>query len=100
LVQGAPTRHIIARMLRNLKAIFMEKGDAASALAVLNRVLVLYPNAAEEQRDRGLAYAMLECPRAAADDLEAYLTAAPDAPDAGDMRAEAARLRAAAGRLN
>ena len=45
-------------------------------------------------------YAQLECPRAALDDLNAYLEAVPDAPEAGEIRRTIGVLRDASGRLN
>jgi regulator of sirC expression with transglutaminase-like and TPR domain len=47
-----------------------------------------------------LLYEKLECARAALDDLQRYLELAPDAEDAGDMRARLIELRHAAARLN
>ena len=46
----------------------------------------LLPQAAEEQRDRGLTWAELGRPAEAADDLAAYLAARPDADDAHNQQ--------------
>ncbi|HEU4622166.1 MAG TPA: tetratricopeptide repeat protein [Burkholderiaceae bacterium] len=97
---GAPARDILARMLRNLKGVY-ERDDATHRLlAVMNRLVVLLPDDGETRRDRGLLYARLECPRAAIEDLEAYLATTPQAQDRDDIRARIDTLRDAASRLN
>jgi regulator of sirC expression with transglutaminase-like and TPR domain len=44
-LQSATPREIIARMLRNLKEIYKGQSDAARLIAVLDRLLVLQPQA-------------------------------------------------------
>lgn len=99
-IREASSREILARMLRNLKGIYHGRNDYARLLEVQNRLVVLLPELHEERRDRGLVYAQLECPRAALDDLTAYLEQAPDAPEAGEIRRTIDVLRDASGRLN
>jgi regulator of sirC expression with transglutaminase-like and TPR domain len=99
-LDAASSRQIVARVLRNLKAIYLERGNAEAALAVMNRLLLVVPESAEELRDRGLVYAKLECFRPAAADLQNYLRRRPDAPDAVEIHARLVELRAAGARLN
>ena len=99
-IREAPSREILARMLRNLKGIYHGRNDYERLLEIQNRLVVLLPDAHEELRDRGLVYAQLECPRAAAEDLTAYLEKVPDAPEAGEIRRTLDVLRDASGRLN
>ena len=99
-IRDATPREILARMLRNLKAIYHGRDDYPRLLEVQNRLVILLPDQPEERRDRGLVYAQLECPRAALDDLAAYLEAAPGAPDAEEVRRTLDVLRDASGRLN
>jgi regulator of sirC expression with transglutaminase-like and TPR domain len=96
----ASEREILARMLHNLKAIHAHGEQWQALLEVQNRLVALLPDSAEERRDRGLAYAQLECPRAAANDLAAYLTMEPGASDREDIRERLAQLRRAASALN
>jgi len=96
----AAERDILVRMLHNLKAIFLENRQWDALLDVQQRLVILLPDDITERRDRGSAYAMLECPQAALQDLEAYLRAQPDAADAADIRARLPQLRAASRRLN
>ena len=92
-LQSAAPRDIIARMLRNLKSIHQQAEDFASLLAVQHRLVCLLPEAWDERRDRGLTFAELGQPDAAADDLVIYLANEPDAADAEPMRRMLAELR-------
>jgi regulator of sirC expression with transglutaminase-like and TPR domain len=95
----ASPREIVARVLRNLKAIYLKDGKLEQALAVMQRMLLVVPESAEELRDRGLVYAGLECFRPALADLQNYLRRRPDAVDATDVHARVVELRAASARL-
>jgi regulator of sirC expression with transglutaminase-like and TPR domain len=100
LLESASPRQILARLLRNLKAIYLEAKDLDRALAVMNRLVVLLPDVPEERRDRGLAYIQMECPRAAADDLGFYASQRPGAEDAEKVAAQLAAATIHAARLN
>jgi len=100
LLESASPRQILARLLRNLKAIYLEAKDLDRALAVMNRLVVLLPDVPEERRDRGLVYIELECPRAAADDLGHYASVRPGAEDAEKVAAQLAAATISAARLN
>jgi regulator of sirC expression with transglutaminase-like and TPR domain len=99
-LEPASKREILARMLRNLKAIHLKNEEHAKALRVMNRLLIVSPDQALEWRDRGLLYERMECSRAALEDLESYLKLAPLAEDAAETRAHVARLRELASRLH
>lgn len=99
-LHAAHPREILVRMLRNLKALFAERAQWQRLLGVQQRLAILLPDDLEEQRDRGLAYANMECPQAALQDLEAYLAEHPHAPDAQELRDRLPELREAARRLN
>ena len=96
-LQTAEPRDIIARMLRNLKEIHKLQEDWPRLIAVLDRMLVLYPHAWTEYRDRGLAWAQSGEPERALADLEAYLANAADALDLDAVSEQMADLRRAAG---
>ena len=100
LLQAATPRQILARLLRNLKGIYLQSEAAQNALEVMQRMVMVAPHAAEEVRDRGLAYYKLDCFRAALADLQDYLQRRPDAPDADEIRGKAAALRQVCARLN
>lgn len=99
-LRSASPREILARLLGNLKQIFLSLGDFERALAQSERILLLYPQAASEYRDRGLIFENLACFAAAAADLEQCLTLAPQDPSAADVRARLAAVRARIGPLN
>ena len=90
------TTGILARMLRNLLRIYLQRGDHPRALDAADLVLVLVPDSADELRVRGLLYAQLDCFGAAAADLRRYAELVPDAPDAARIRERADRLARAA----
>lgn len=92
-LQAAPPRDVLARLLHNLKEIHRTAEDWPRLLAVQQRLVVLLPHAADELRDRGLAWAELGRSAEAADDLAAYLDARPDAQDAAALRERLAELR-------
>ncbi|KAB2904402.1 MAG: tetratricopeptide repeat protein [Burkholderiaceae bacterium] len=92
-LQAATPREILARMLRNLKEIHQSQQDGQRLIAVLDRLVVLQPEAWGERRDRGLAHA--ECghfPQAVAD-LEAYVVHAEEALDVDAISERLAALR-------
>ncbi len=99
-LEAATPRQILARLLRNLKAIYQEADDIERALDVMNRLVILLPDVPEERRDRGMAFARLDCPRAAADDLGHYASERPRADDAAQVAAQLAAAAIAAARLN
>ena len=80
-LQSATPREIVARMLRNLKEIHRNTQNWTRLLPVMQRLVVLLPQAWEERRDRGLLYAELGLLVAAAQDLALYLEQVRDAPD-------------------
>jgi regulator of sirC expression with transglutaminase-like and TPR domain len=86
-------KRILKRMLNNLKSIYLHQGDLLKGLSMVDRLIILEPNSAQEIRDRGLLYLQLECFSRALEDLEAYLRLAPYADDAAKIREQAASLR-------
>ncbi|MBI1892174.1 MAG: SirB1 family protein [Burkholderiales bacterium] len=99
-LQSANPREILVRMLHNLKTLFTERQDWQRILEVQHRLVILLPDEIDERRDRGLAYAQLDCPQAALEDLQAYLAQRPYAADAAALREQLPGLRRASNRLN
>lgn len=79
-------QQFLARILTNLKAIYLNTKDLGRAVGVVERILLLFPDALMEQRDRGLLYYQLERWAEARRDLENYLEHLPTAQDAGIIR--------------
>lgn len=85
LVPASP-RAILVRMLRNLHALYAERGDWARAVRCADRILRLSPDNAEALRDRGLGYLELGHRAGATRDLGRYLRIQPEADDAETVR--------------
>jgi regulator of sirC expression with transglutaminase-like and TPR domain len=91
-LQACPPRDMLARMLRNLKEIFRSQEDWPRMLQVLDRLVVLLPEAWDERRDRGLVHAELGHVHEALQDLRQYLEAVPSAPDTAALRNRVSEL--------
>lgn len=79
-------RQFLARMLSNLKFIYLKRQELERALAAVERILLLFPQMTVELRDRGLIYYQLGRWVAASDDFETYLAKVPNAEDAPAIR--------------
>ncbi len=79
-------RQFLGRMLGNLKAIYLQQRDAVRVLGAIERILLLFPDALGERRDRGILYYQLGRFSEARSDLAIYVTNAPNAPDAATIR--------------
>lgn len=99
-LKPAQPREILVRMLRNLKALFIENADWHRLLEVQQRLIILLPHDIVEVRDRGMAYARLECPKPAIEDLEAYLSGRPNADDNEAIRHTVSEMRLALKKMN
>jgi regulator of sirC expression with transglutaminase-like and TPR domain len=99
-LEAATNRQILSRVLRNLKRVYRESDKPERMLDVLNRMLLVTPDASAELRDRGLVYQRLECYRAALKDLTDYAEREPDAADLDEVRGKLLELSAMCARLN
>lgn len=90
----APCRptQVVARMLRNLKSIYLQSHDYLATIPVQRRLVALLDDDADEQRDLGMLFLRADRPAEAIAPLQAYLDAVPPLPDADHV---AALLRAA-----
>ena len=96
----ATKKDILVRMLRNLKVIYAHADQLEKTLSVINRILLIAPELAEEVRDRGMVYRQLECFRAALTDLQTYLQMEPESEDRDEMRDHVIELQKIVARLN
>lgn len=81
LLNRTPKRMILARMLNNLKGIYLQRKDLPRALGVLERLLLIDPDSPTVLRDRGLICGEMKRLAQAIADLRRYLEAAPKAED-------------------
>jgi regulator of sirC expression with transglutaminase-like and TPR domain len=76
----------VSRMLRNLKSIYLERRDFASALPVCRRLAALNPQVLSEVRDWGTTSLQANRPGESLGPLERYVVEQPDAPDSEAIR--------------
>ncbi|MEM7063223.1 MAG: transglutaminase-like domain-containing protein [Cyanobacteria bacterium P01_B01_bin.77] len=72
---------LLARLLNNLKLIYLNQRNLSHTLVILNYLLLLFPNESGNSRDRGLVHYQLQNLLAARSDLETYLAQSPNATD-------------------
>ena len=60
LLAPLSNRDYLARILRNLKGIYWQNQDHRRVLTMIDRLVALYPVAAQERRDRGLVHYQLQ----------------------------------------
>jgi regulator of sirC expression with transglutaminase-like and TPR domain len=81
-----PLGPMVARMLNNLKAVYLQGADFARAVRVMERLLQLNPRDILQRRDLGASLLHAGRPGKAIDQLNAYLAAVPEAPDVEDVQ--------------
>jgi regulator of sirC expression with transglutaminase-like and TPR domain len=86
ILDPAPHRAILMRMLRNLYGVYAESEQWERAARSADRVLKLAPEQSDMLRDRGLAYLQLGHLVGARLDLAQYLRQEADAADAASIR--------------
>ena len=91
---------MLARVLTNLKAVYLARGENSRALLALDRLVTLTPDAPFALRERGLLAARLGSIEVARTDLKRFLELTPDATDAKAIKARLAGLSNARHWLN
>ncbi len=86
ILNPAPHRAILMRMLRNLYSVYGESGDWPRAVRCADRILHLLPDNADALRDRGVGYLELGHQAGGRRDLGRYLHLNPEATDAESIR--------------
>lgn len=99
-LQTVTNRHILTRMLHNLKGIYISSKDYHKALSVTDMILLVSPMSLNELMDRGLLYYHLECFAQALSDLETYLRNAPKNEDTEVIRSYIPVLKELVGRIS
>ena len=99
-LRPASGRDILARMLHNLRAVYLERHDVPRALSAVERLLVLAPSDGRTLRERADLYEKLGGSAAAAADLSRVLELEPLAKDAKTLRARVSKLRGTPALLN
>jgi regulator of sirC expression with transglutaminase-like and TPR domain len=86
-------REILARVLRNLRAVRLAERDWPAALGVLELLAIVEPTDPDHGRDRGLLLGRMGRYSEAVRLLSAYLEECPDATDGDDVEAVLAIFR-------
>lgn len=97
MLRPAAPREILARLLRNLKAVHQVNNDWHRLCAVLQRLVILLPQSWEERRELALAWAAAGEPGRAAQDMALYLQHRPVCDDAPALQRQLLAWRQAAG---
>lgn len=92
-LRAASTPDILVRVLSNLKTVYSRTSLYRQALAAVERILLIKPQAAEELRDRGAYLAQLDRLPEAIAYTAAYLQAAPGSPDAKETLEQLKAMR-------
>jgi regulator of sirC expression with transglutaminase-like and TPR domain len=85
-LKAVPPGLIFARMLTNLKGVFLRAEDFTRLIRVTERLRQLMPHDATQCRDLGAAYLQDGQPGKSIDHLEAYLAAVPLGEDAKEVQ--------------
>jgi len=79
-------RQILGRLLANLKMIYLVQRDFRRALNVIEKIVLIFPDAAGEIRDRGSVSFRLQRFSAAIRDWNRYLAMKPQASDVQEVK--------------
>lgn len=82
LLEPSTKRQILARILNNLKSLYLSRGELTRALAASDRIVLTDPHLTSEWRDRGLIQFQLRHDTEALKDFTRYLAVRPEPEDA------------------
>jgi regulator of sirC expression with transglutaminase-like and TPR domain len=99
-LEPASPRLMLARMLTNLKAVYLARGEDSRALLALDRLVTLTPDAPFALRERGMLAARLGSIEVARADLNRFLELQPEGNDAQAVRTRLESLGSARHWLN
>lgn len=91
--QPVSKHQLLARMLANLKSIYVRREEWTKALAVIDRLLLFEDGTPTQLRDRGTVLMKLGDFHAGAAEWERYLTRCPHARDADRLRDQLRQIR-------
>ncbi|NDC24310.1 MAG: hypothetical protein EBZ49_09305 [Proteobacteria bacterium] len=86
LFEKVTTTQLVARLIQQLKHIYILKSQAVEALRAVELLTALFPENPELTRDRGILYCEMECFSKAVDDLKKYLEKRPQAEDVQEIK--------------
>src|SRR5213080_3059511 len=86
LLEPSTKRQILARILNNLKSLYMSRNDLPRALAASDRIMLADPHLTSEWRDHGMIQLQLRHDSAALKDFTRYLAIRPEPEDADRVK--------------
>ena len=98
--EGCSASVTVARMLRNLKSIYLGRKDYGSALPVVRRLAALHRDDLIEQRDWGMISLQADHPGEALGPLQRYVEGRPHEPDIPAIRSLLSTARREVARRN
>jgi len=93
-------KYIVLRMLNNLRGIYLEQRQYRKALAIMEMVLAIAPDSADDLKQRGLIQYRLRNFKQARQDLETYLFLHPKAADSQEVQEIVTGLKRVSAMLN
>lgn len=90
-------REFVARILRNLKNIYLQRQEFDRTIKTIDRLIVLQPQATQERRDRGFVRYKLGQHEEALEDIMGYLDSSPDSGDVEELEQLVRHLRSLLG---
>ena len=85
-LSGVFPKAFLARMLMNLRLIYLNNESFKKAIATMDKLLILMPNEPKLMRDRGLLHYELKNYERAQQDLAGYLRSHPRASDKSEIQ--------------
>jgi len=82
LLEPSTKRQILARILNNLKSLYLSRADLPRALAASDRIMLADPHLTSEWRDRALILFQMHRDKEALNDFSRYLAVRPEPEDA------------------
>jgi regulator of sirC expression with transglutaminase-like and TPR domain len=86
LYEKVSHHQLVARVVQQLKHIYILKSKALEALRAVELLTALFPQSPELTRDRGILYCEMEYFSKAMEDLRHYLKVRPDADDVKEIK--------------
>src|SRR5438132_14016911 len=77
LLEPSTKRQILARILNNLKSLYLSRGDLGRALSASDRIMLTDPHLTSEWRDRGMMRFQMQHDAESLRDFTQYLALPP-----------------------
>lgn len=100
LLRPVDSRHVLVRMLNNLRGAYLRREDFTRVIAVLDVMIEASPQVPDYYRDRGVANVQRRKFRIARADFERYLELNPQAADRREIVAQLEAIHRWLGSLN